>query len=72
MTLLERPVNNLGGIGENPREFGDLGNAMWLILVTMTTVGYGDITPITIGGRVVGVVICIWGMFLTSFFTVTL
>lgn len=45
---------------------------MWLIMVTMTTVGYGDITPITIGGRIIGVIICIWGMFLTSFFTVTL
>ena len=38
----------------------------------MTTVGYGDVFPKTSGGRFIGMTVCIWGMFLTSFFTVTL
>lgn len=38
----------------------------------MTTVGYGDYYPKTIGGRTIGVILCIWGIFMTSFFTVTL
>jgi len=38
----------------------------------MSTVGYGDLYPKSYGGRLVGIVVCIWGIFLASFFTVTL
>jgi Ion channel len=38
----------------------------------MTTVGYGDIYPKTTLGRIVGIVIALWGLFLVSIFTVTL
>lgn len=34
----------------------NLGEAMWYSVVTLTTVGYGDYTPITLGGRLVGLV----------------
>jgi ATP-dependent exoDNAse (exonuclease V) beta subunit len=37
---------------------------MWLIIVTMTTVGYGDISPNTIGGRIVCMISCLGGVFL--------
>jgi potassium intermediate/small conductance calcium-activated channel subfamily N protein 2 len=41
-------------------------------LITLTTVGYGDFFPKTSMGRLVGVIICIWGVFIVSFFVVNL
>ncbi|QED26832.1 transporter substrate-binding domain-containing protein [Microvenator marinus] len=44
-------------------------NGMWLAIVTMTTVGYGDIAPMTKGGRVVASVWMIIAMFTASSLT---
>ena len=45
----------------NP-EFATVGDAMWWGIVTLTTVGYGDIVPQTTTGRWVAVVIMITGI----------
>jgi hypothetical protein len=45
---------------------------MWLIVLTMTTVGYGDFFPQTHMGRFVVVIACFWGVFLVSMMVVTL
>lgn len=45
----------------NP-EFDTYGNAVWWAIVTLTTVGYGDITPITHAGRMVAVMIMVSGV----------
>ena len=42
-----------GSPGASIRSFGD---ALWYSLITMTTVGYGDLAPVTAAGRVLGVV----------------
>ncbi len=34
----------------------DFGDAVWFSLITMTTVGYGDLSPVTPAGRVLGAV----------------
>lgn len=38
----------------------------------MTTVGYGDFYPKTNIGRMVGIVIAFWGVFIVSLFVVSL
>lgn len=38
---------------EHPETFGRLSDAVWYILVTVTTVGYGDKVPSTMAGKVV-------------------
>ena len=35
-----------------PEAFGSIPSAMWWSVVTLSTVGYGDVVPATIGGRV--------------------
>jgi len=42
--------------------FATFGDALWWAIVTLTTVGYGDIVPKTTAGRVDGVMIMITGI----------
>ncbi len=34
-----------------PEGFGSVRAAMWYVFITLTTIGYGEIYPITFGGR---------------------
>ncbi|MBT9607936.1 potassium channel family protein [Microbacterium sp.] len=47
------------------------GNAVWWAFCTITTVGYGDFTPITVQGRVVAVLLMICGVVLVGLITAT-
>jgi voltage-gated potassium channel len=40
-------------------EFPDFGTAIWYTLQTVTTVGYGDVTPTTVIGRSIGGIVMI-------------
>ncbi len=48
------------------------GNALWWAVVTMTTVGYGDYTPVTITGRLIATGMMIAGIALLGTVTATL
>ncbi len=47
--------------GTNPG-FETLGDGLWWCVVTLTTVGYGDISPQTVGGKVVAAIIMFIGL----------
>jgi voltage-gated potassium channel len=50
-------------------DFPDYGTAVWWAIVTLGTVGYGDVVPHTGWGRVVGSVVIIVGVTFIAFLT---
>jgi voltage-gated potassium channel len=44
-----------------PEKFGTLPQAMWWAIVTLGTVGYGDVVPVTPLGKAVSVFAIVWG-----------
>ena len=45
-----------------PRAFPNILVSMWWCIITMTTVGYGDIYPITIIGKIIGGIVSVLGI----------
>ena len=41
-------------------------SSVWNVIITMTTVGYGDIAAISDYGRVISILIDLWGAFIIS------
>lgn len=61
----------------NPEQFGGrpvqgLGNSFWWSAVTMTTVGYGDLAPKTLGGRLVALIWMFTSVIVISGFTASI
>jgi polar amino acid transport system substrate-binding protein len=69
--LCERRANaaHFGGGGQPSKGYG---SALWWSAVTMTTVGYGDIAPRTLKGRVIAVLWMFASLVLVSTFTATM
>jgi len=53
----------------DPHNFPSLGLAIWWALQTVTTVGYGDVVPTTVSGRIVGGVEMVIGVAFIAFVT---
>jgi voltage-gated potassium channel Kch len=54
------------------RDFPTLGDGLWWSIVTLATVGYGDIVPHTAWGRVVGTAVIVVGVTFLSVLTATI
>jgi voltage-gated potassium channel len=52
-------------------DFATLGDALWWSIVTLATVGYGDIVPHSTWGRIVGSVVIVFGVTFISVLTAT-
>lgn len=45
-----------------PDAFGSVPAAMWWALATLTTVGYGDVVPVTVPGKIAGGMVMLFGL----------
>ena len=57
--------------GVNP-DFDTMINSLWWAIVTITNVGYGDIVPITIVGKIVGAGVMLMGLATVALMTAIL
>ncbi len=53
------------------KDFQTLGDALWWALVTLATVGYGDVVPTTAWGRVIGAAVIVMGVTFLAILTST-
>lgn len=53
------------------KDFPSFGDGVWWAIVTLGTVGYGDIVPHTAWGRVVGSIVIVFGVTFIAFLTAT-
>lgn len=49
-----------------PDAFGSIPRALWWAIITLTTVGYGDVAPVTPLGKVIASVVAIGGILLVA------
>jgi len=71
LRVCERPVcrdwsNVVARCGPYEDSYEHYTTALWNIVITMTTVGYGDIYPISHGGRMVATIACFAGVALVA------
>jgi voltage-gated potassium channel len=53
------------------KDFPTLEDGVWWAIVTLGTVGYGDLVPTTTTGRIVGSLLIVFGVTFISFLTAT-
>jgi voltage-gated potassium channel len=54
------------------KDFDSIGLGVWWAVVTVTTVGYGDVVPTTTGGRIVAALLMLVGIGFLSTLTATI
>jgi voltage-gated potassium channel len=64
--LLAASIMHLVERHAQPDKFGTIPDAMWWAIVTLATIGYGDVVPVTLLGRVVASVTIFFGMIMVA------
>jgi voltage-gated potassium channel len=78
VALVTAVIVGVGAIGIYAVESGEnanihsIGDAFWWSIVTATTVGYGDVSPVTTEGRLIAVMLMIVGIGFIGIFTATI
>jgi voltage-gated potassium channel len=54
---------------EQPQLFGSIPDALWWAVVTLTTTGYGDVVPHTVGGKMIGSLVMVSGILVLALMT---
>ncbi len=57
LIIMAASLTYLAEQNAQPEAFGSIPDALWWAVITMTTVGYGDVVPITVMRRILGAVI---------------
>ena len=52
-----------------PEKFGSIPESMWWSFVTLTTVGYGDVVPVTAAGRAIAALTALMGVCVVALLT---
>jgi voltage-gated potassium channel len=65
-TMVAGSIMHLIEAQAQPDKFGTIPDAMWWAIVTLATVGYGDVTPITVLGKLFGSVVILGGLIIVA------
>jgi voltage-gated potassium channel len=65
-TLFAAGIMHLVERNAQPDKFGTIPDAMWWAIVTLGTIGYGDVVPVTMAGRMVAAVTIFLGLIMVA------
>jgi len=71
LRVFELPYYRLDVDSDNYKVMDRYFNSIYVCIITMTTVGYGDISPSTTPGKVVTIILALTGTFMISIVVVT-
>ena len=65
-TIISASIMHIVERGAQPEKFGTIPDAMWWSIVTLATIGYGDVTPVTPLGRLIAAFVIFGGLIMVA------
>ena len=66
LAYLLRVFERVAYVEQGQKVFDSYFTSIWNVVITMTTVGYGDIASVSVFGRLISMVNAVWGTFIIS------